>query len=297
MRGDRCKVIHFNGAVVLSVLRQGHAFFAFEHGTAAFSVDGKDHGTFEMLTQKPSPSLSQWERDETQSTSLLSMIDLLIATTNPHKLEEISAILTPLGVRAIGLGDVRLPESNTDGGTGVSPVGAAAASTLPEPIEDADTFEGNAAIKARYYAAHTGRPCLADDSGLEVDALNGAPGVRSARYAGAKGDRAARDTANNDKLLRELANVPKAKRTARFVCAMCLAAPDGAILATSRGVFEGVITDTPRGDNGFGYDPLLELPDGRTSAELPPEEKNARSHRGDATRAIASTLRDLISES
>lgn len=210
------------------------------------------------------------------------MIDLLIATSNPHKLEEISAILEPQGVRAIGLGDVSLENGEL-------------ASTLTEPVEDADTFEGNAAIKARYYAAKTGRPCLADDSGLEVDALGGDPGVLSARYAGAAGDRPTRDGANNAKLLRELADVPKEKRTARFVCAMCLASPDGAILATSRGEFEGIITDTPRGDNGFGYDPLLELPDGRTSAELPPEEKNARSHRGAATMQIAPALLASVS--
>lgn len=202
------------------------------------------------------------------------MIDLLVATSNPHKLEEICAILEPHGVRAIGLRDVSLEDGQP-------------AATLTEPVEDANTFEGNAAIKARYYAAKTGRPCLADDSGLEVDALDGAPGVLSARYAGADGDRPVRDGANNAKLLRELADVPKEKRTARFVCAMCLAAPDGSILATSRGDFEGVITNAPRGDNGFGYDPLLELPDGRTSAELPPEEKNARSHRGAATKQIA----------
>ena len=221
------------------------------------------------------------------------MTELLVATTNPHKLGEIAAILAPLGVRVVGLADVPIPR-----GTGVSPVRDHApvrsAADLPEPIEDADTFATNAAIKARHYAARTGRVCLADDSGLEVDALGGAPGVRSARYAGVGADRVARDRANNDKLIHMLEDVPDHERTARFVCAMCLAAPSGEILATSRGELAGVITDQPRGAHGFGYDPLLELPDGRTGAELSPDEKNARSHRAAAARAIAPALARVI---
>ncbi|RMH23433.1 MAG: non-canonical purine NTP pyrophosphatase [Planctomycetota bacterium] len=216
------------------------------------------------------------------------MPEVLVATSNPHKLDEIRAILAPLGVRAIGLS-----EAPVTGGTGV---GSRSAADLPEPIEDADSFAGNAEIKAVAYARLTGRPCLADDSGLEVDALGGAPGVRSARYAGVDGPRDVRDAANNDRLLRELAGVPRARRGARFVCCMCLASPAGAVLATSRGEMAGVIADAPRGANGFGYDPLLELPDGRTSAELPPDEKNRVSHRAAATRAIAPELARLLRE-
>ncbi|MHC5027327.1 MAG: RdgB/HAM1 family non-canonical purine NTP pyrophosphatase [Planctomycetota bacterium] len=197
--------------------------------------------------------------------------EILLATSNPHKLEEVEAVLGPLGIHVVGLGTLGdLP---------------------PEPVEDADTFEGNARIKAIEYAKATGRRCLADDSGLSVDALGGAPGVHSARYAGVGDDRASRDAANNAKLLAALADVGEAERTARFVCAMCLADPDGTIVAETRGTFEGVITLDPRGTNGFGYDPLLFLPqEGCTSAELEPDAKNALSHRGAATRAMAEAL-------
>lgn len=198
--------------------------------------------------------------------------ELLAATSNPHKLDEIRAVLAPLGLRVLSLAD-------------------AGAGDLPEPDENADTFAGNAEIKAVAYARATGRVCLADDSGLEVDALNGAPGVYSARYAGVEGSRAERDAANNAKLLAALKDVPNDQRAARFVCAMCVADPDGTIVATSRGTFDGVIGRAPRGDNGFGYDPLLILPDGRTSAELSPDEKSARSHRGAALRELVKTLR------
>lgn len=197
---------------------------------------------------------------------------IVAATSNPHKLEEIAAVLEPLGFEVLGLGQA--------GGEG-----------LPEPEEDGETFEENARIKAVAYAQRLGLPCLADDSGLEVDALGGEPGVRSARWSGAGGDRAARDAANNRKLVERIAGVPLAERAARFVCAMCVASPAGEILAEGRGTFEGVVTESPRGRNGFGYDPHLLLPEeGRTSAELSPAEKNARSHRGAATRAIAELL-------
>jgi XTP/dITP diphosphohydrolase len=205
--------------------------------------------------------------------SVLAM-QILFATSNPHKLEEVRAILAPLGAEILGLDDV--PHAP------------------PEPEEDGATFEANARLKALYYAAATGRTCLADDSGLEVDAIGGAPGVLSARYAGVGATRAERDRANNERLLRELESVPDDRRTARFVCAMCLAAPDGRVLAETRGTFEGAIARAPRGANGFGYDPLLELPgEGRTSAELAPEEKNARSHRGEAARGMAAWLRGM----
>jgi XTP/dITP diphosphohydrolase len=201
----------------------------------------------------------------------MSMRQILLATTNPHKTGEVRAILAPLGIEVRSLDSLgALPD---------------------EPEEDETTFAGNARLKARYYAEKTGVPCLAEDSGLEVDALSGAPGVHSARYAGASGTRAERDRANNEKLLRELARLPGAPRTARFVCAMCVAAPDGSIVAEATGTYDGEIADAPRGENGFGYDPLLWLPDARcTSAELSPAEKNARSHRGKAARALAALL-------
>jgi len=199
-------------------------------------------------------------------------VQLLFASSNPHKVREVAEIMRDLGVDVIGLDAI--------GHTG------------PEPVEDAETFADNARIKAVYYAKVTGRWCLADDSGLAVDALGGKPGVRSARYAGAGATRTDRDEANNAMLLRELEGVALPDRTARFICAMCLANPSGAVAAETTGTFEGVITMTPRGNNGFGYDPLFELPRlGCTSAELPPEKKNALSHRGDAARRMAERLK------
>jgi XTP/dITP diphosphohydrolase len=199
-------------------------------------------------------------------------VKLLVATSNPNKVRELAQVLAPLGVEVQGL-------PNSD---------------IPEPVEDADTFEGNARIKALAYAAALGSACVAEDSGLEVDALAGAPGVYSARYAGVDGTREQRDQANNDKLLRELGGA--AHRAARFVCAMCLVDAQGAVLFETRGSYEGVIVrggseDPPRGENGFGYDPLLYLPElGKTSAQLSADEKNARSHRGRAARALAAFL-------
>jgi XTP/dITP diphosphohydrolase len=207
--------------------------------------------------------------------------EIVVATGNPHKLGEVSRVLAGIGVRAVSLREVTLPDGSL-------------ASEAPEPDENARTFAGNAQIKACYYAALTDRVCLADDSGLEVDALEGAPGVRSARYAGVDGERAARDAANNAKLIHAIRGVPAGERTARFVCAMCVAGPDGEIIAEARGEFAGVLITEPRGTNGFGYDPLLELPDGRTSAELSPAEKDAQSHRGQATRRIAAKLAALV---
>lgn len=202
--------------------------------------------------------------------------EIVVATTNPHKVEEILAVFRASGVEGVTLRTLR----DIDG-----------AKALPEPVEDAPTFEGNARLKALYYANALGRACLADDSGLEVDALGGAPGIYSARYAGVGATREERDNANNAKLLEALRGAPPQKRTARFVCAACLADPRGVLFET-RGEFPGVIGDSPRGSNGFGYDPLLVLDDGRTSAELSPDEKNARSHRGAAMRALARWLRD-----
>jgi len=199
---------------------------------------------------------------------------VIFASSNPHKVDEVRAILEPAGIVVIGLDE-----------NDRNPVPA-------EPDETGTTFEANARLKAVYYATALGETCLADDSGLEGDALGGAPGVYSARYAGEGATRAERDQANNRKLLDALKDVPDARRTAKFVCAMCLASPTGEILAETRGEFAGVIAHTPRGSNGFGYDPLLFLPDrGCTSAELSPEEKNARSHRGEAARLMTKALR------
>jgi len=200
------------------------------------------------------------------------MRELTIATSNPHKVEEISAVLGRLGVRCVPLG-------RTD---------------IPEPEEDGATFEENARIKARAYAMALGCVVLADDSGLEVDALGGAPGVHSARYAGVGATREERDRANNAKLLSALDGVLDAQRDARFVCVLSIARPDGTIVAESRGTFEGIIGHAPRGSNGFGYDPLLVLEDGRTSAELSPDEKNARSHRGNALQLLVPRLMPML---
>lgn len=198
---------------------------------------------------------------------------LVVASANAHKAAELQDLLVSLG---IGLDVVARPAD------------------LAVPAEDAPDFIGNARIKAAAVAAATGEWALADDSGLEVDALGGEPGVRSARWSGVGATRAERDAANNELLLRRLRGVPDERRSARFVCAMCLAEPNGAVIAETHGEFPGVIGEAPRGTNGFGYDPLLWLPDeGRSSAELTSDEKNARSHRGHATRAMAAKLRAL----
>jgi XTP/dITP diphosphohydrolase len=203
------------------------------------------------------------------------MLDrLLIATGNAGKLREIQQVFAAAHLPPIDLLTL-----------------ADLADRPDEPEETGATFEENAALKARYYARRSGLWCLADDSGLEVDALAGEPGVRSARYAGVDAeDRGARDRANNAKLLAALAEVPTADRSARFVCVMCLADPAGAVRFTTRGTMEGRIGEEPRGENGFGYDPLLALPEGRRVAELEAAEKNARSHRGQAARRVAAHL-------
>ena len=206
------------------------------------------------------------------------MASVLFATSNPHKLVEARAVLEPLKIEVIGLSDI--------------PNGA----SIPDPEETGKTFEENARIKAVAYARATGRWCLADDSGLEVDALEGRPGVYSARYSGRGETRAERDQANNERLLDELAEVPEWARTARFVCALCLSDPGGEVRAETRGLFEGYIRDQAAGENGFGYDPLFYLPEVRmTNAELPPHEKNARSHRGKALRQLAPVISELMS--
>ena len=161
---------------------------------------------------------------------------------------------------------------------------------LLEPVEDGATFEENATRKARHYARLTGRWTLADDSGLEVDALGGEPGVHSARYAGPACDAAA----NNAKLIGKLAGVPHRGRTARFRCVVALAG-GGRVAATASGVVEGVIIDDPRGSNGFGYDPHFYLPEHEmTTAEMNLEQKNRISHRGRALAAICPQIQRLV---
>ena len=175
-------------------------------------------------------------------------------------------------------------------GLDVDLVGLDAFPDAPEPDETGETFAENARIKAVAAARATGHPALADDSGICIDALGGRPGVFSARWAGA-GSGAREWIA---KTLAELAGVPDERRTARYVCALVLAAPDGTILAETEDTFEGRITHAPRGARGFGYDPIFLVaddPHGRTAAELIEDEKNALSHRGKAVRAILPLLR------
>lgn len=202
---------------------------------------------------------------------------MVLASGNATKLREIREVLGPLPVEVVLLSEMP---------------------PVAEPVEDGQTFGDNARLKALYYARATGRWCLADDSGLVVDALGGAPGVHSARYArddcppGA--DRPVITAANNARLLRELGDTPAARRTARFVCCLALADRDGVLLETS-GTVEGLIAESPRGSNGFGYDPLFLIPDrGMTAAEMTPEAKNAISHRGKAVRRFAELLGRLL---
>ena len=191
---------------------------------------------------------------------------LVAATGNPGKLAELDRLLAGIGWEVV-------PQS----AFGVEP-----------PPEDGLTFVENAIIKARYAAERTGRPALADDSGIVVDALGGAPGVHSARYAGDGGD----DAANNEKLIRALAGVPVEERSARFECAVVwMRGPRDPVPVIARGTWAGRVLDAPRGTNGFGYDPLfLDPTAGLTAAELEPERKDARSHRGKALRALRSML-------
>lgn len=197
---------------------------------------------------------------------------VVVATGNAHKLAEIAAILAEVGLTGIDLVSMR-------------ELG------VPEPVEDGATFEANALIKARACAQATGLPAIADDSGIEVDALDGAPGVHSARYAGTHGD----DAANNARLLDELAEVPDGRRTARFVCVAAFVTPQG-LERTERGAMEGRVLRAPRGERGFGYDPLFvadATPDGRSTAELTAAEKDRISHRGAAFRALVGPLQQL----
>lgn len=220
---------------------------------------------------------------------------IVLATSNPHKIHELRHVFAGeslANLELVGFNDIP--------------------GTPPEPAETGTTFVENATIKAREYAAWAGLMCLADDSGIEIDALNGRPGVISSHYAtdgretGAT--REERDEANNARVMREMRGVPPERRTARFVCRMVLAeappTPRGGspsecrVLFVATGHFEGRVAEAgavPRGDKGFGYDPLFLVPPEftRSAAQLPTDEKNRLSHRGHAARAMAAFLRQM----
>jgi XTP/dITP diphosphohydrolase len=192
---------------------------------------------------------------------------VLIATSNPGKLRDFAGAASRHGVEVSGLPDF---------------------ASLPAVVEDGLTFEANARKKAESYSNYApGEIVVADDSGLEIDALNGAPGVHSARYAADRPEQAEANTddeANNARVLHELQGLPSSHRTGRFVCVLA-AARDGRTLATFRAEAEGIILEAPRGMNGFGYDPLFYFPQiKKTFAELTAEEKSRHSHRGAAFR-------------
>jgi XTP/dITP diphosphohydrolase len=202
---------------------------------------------------------------------MLDNVKILLASSNLKKLRELSAQLRDV--------DVQIVTPQEVGG-------------IPDVVEDGSTFRANAQKKAIAAARHVGVWSLADDSGLEVDALGGAPGIHSARFAGTHGD----DAANNALLLERLRGVPDELRTARFVCALALARPDGSVALEVEGVTRGRILHSPRGKHDFGYDPLFSFDEpgfaesGRGFAELELEEKARVSHRGRALRALAARL-------
>jgi len=199
-------------------------------------------------------------------------MEIVLATRNKKKIEEIRRITAGLPISILSLDNY--PD-------------------CPETVEDRDTFEGNAVKKAIEVCTCTGKPALADDSGLEVDALGGAPGVYSARYAGNEGGGNNNDVRNYEKLLAELEHVPDGKRSARFVCCMALAFPDGSV-KTFFGYVEGSIGHEPKGETGFGYDPVF-IPKNyiATFAEMSGDEKDRLSHRGKALMKLAAFLRSL----
>jgi XTP/dITP diphosphohydrolase len=195
------------------------------------------------------------------------MTELLVATHNPGKVVEINRMLSDLGIRCLTLDDAGITEDIEETGK---------------------TFVANAVLKAEGYAGMTGMLTLADDSGLEVDALDGVPGVHTKRYGGL------RPPAQYLYLLEQIAGVPDDARGARFRCVMALADPQG-LLATAEGVCEGRIAREPAGDGGFGYDPVFLVPRyNRTMAQLPAETKNEISHRGRALAAIAPAVREAL---
>jgi len=196
---------------------------------------------------------------------------VVLATRNPHKVAELHRILVQAGL------DIEI-------------LGADAFADLPEVEETGSTFAANALLKASAICEATGLPSIADDSGLAVDALNGMPGVLSARWSGRHGD----DRANLELLLGQLAQVPANRRGAAFHCAAALVLPDGTERVVE-GTIDGTLIDEPRGMNGFGYDPIfVPLGESRTTAEMSPDEKDAISHRGRAMRALVPLLRELL---
>lgn len=195
---------------------------------------------------------------------------VVVATRNRHKVREIAVLLAEAGLdlEAVTIDDV---------------------APTAELVENEDTFEGNALAKARQAAVACGLPAIADDSGIEVDALALAPGVRSARWAGEPCD----DGCNNQKMLREMADVPTEKRTARYRCAAAFVDRARGVEIVRSGACEGVLLTTPRGSGGFGYDPLFLVPSlGMTMAEIDLDTKNRLSHRAVAFRALAQALRE-----
>lgn len=197
---------------------------------------------------------------------MFSANEIVVATGNKGKLKEIGEVLAPLGIRVRGQQEFSIPEIEE---TGL-------------------TFVENAILKARNTCAHTGRPALADDSGIEVDALQGAPGIYSARYAGV----GATDAANVEKLLAALQGVPEAERTARFQCVMVyLRHANDPVPLICQGTWEGRIALQPAGDNGFGYDPVFWVPQHQcAAAQLFPTVKNSLSHRGQALQKLLAAL-------
>lgn len=196
---------------------------------------------------------------------------IVLASANRGKLQELTELLTPLGVQLSSMEDY--PD-------------------IPEIIEDGETFTDNAIKKAKIVCGVLGRIALADDSGLEVDCLSGAPGVYSARFAGE--DKS--DLKNNEKLLRLMKGIPREKRGAGFRCVVALALPEGQVF-TAEGVCRGVIGEQIQGDGGFGYDPLFEIPElGKTFAQLDSETKNKISHRGKALVLVKEIISGLITE-
>lgn len=197
---------------------------------------------------------------------------LVLATGNRGKLQELQTLLAPLDIEV-------LPQSQF---------------TSVAAEETGLSFVENAILKARHAARASGLPAIADDSGIEVDALRGAPGIYSARYAGVD----ASDQENLDKLLRELRDVPAEQRTARYRCALAFMRWDtDASPLVCQASWEGRVIDTPRGTGGFGYDPIFEVEPGVTAAELSADDKNRRSHRGQALRQLAVELRGFLSGS
>ncbi len=195
-------------------------------------------------------------------------MEFLIATHNMKKRDELYRILSPLGI------DVKTSDQ-----LGIE---------ITDVDETGETFYENAFLKAESGCRESGMPCVADDSGLAVDYLVGAPGVYSARFAGVHGD----DEANNQKLLKLLKDVPLEERTGRYVSVVCCVFPNGDVLS-ARGTCEGYIGFEPRGNGGFGYDPLFVMGE-KTMAELTAEEKDAISHRGEATRLLAEKLKEYF---